>query len=152
MTVSTCIPSVMFNSTLHAFAFLLLLQPMVLAVSKAYVELVNGTPYDWHLISNETHHTKWFPNATIPSGTQATFYSSCPVPSSNKLLQVPALNPVSHGFYIYGTQRQKQHIVSIILHPLNPSPFEPIEIQPKSRLSIMKTSPLSTIPKIQSST
>ncbi|TGO07178.1 hypothetical protein BTUL_0314g00060 [Botrytis tulipae] len=61
----------MFNSTLHAFAFLLLLQPMVLAVSKAYVELVNGTPYDWHLISNETHHTKWFPNATIPSGTSA---------------------------------------------------------------------------------
>ncbi|TGO32646.1 hypothetical protein BHYA_0299g00080 [Botrytis hyacinthi] len=61
----------MFNSTLHAFAFLLLLQPMVLAVSKAYIELVNGTPYDWHLISNEIHHTKWFPNATIPSGTSA---------------------------------------------------------------------------------
>ncbi|KAF7896412.1 hypothetical protein EAF00_006426 [Botryotinia globosa] len=61
----------MFDSTRHAFAFLLLLQPMVLAVSKAYVELVNGTPYDWHLIANETHHTEWFPNATIPSGTSA---------------------------------------------------------------------------------
>ncbi|TGO49480.1 hypothetical protein BOTNAR_0430g00050 [Botryotinia narcissicola] len=61
----------MFNSTLHAFAFLLLLQPMVLAASKAYVELVNGTPYDWHLISNETRHTKWFPNATVPSGASA---------------------------------------------------------------------------------
>ncbi|KAF7939867.1 hypothetical protein EAE99_001672 [Botrytis elliptica] len=61
----------MFNSTLHAFAVLLLLLPTVLAVTKAYVELVNGTPYDWHLISNETHHTKWFPNATIPSGTSA---------------------------------------------------------------------------------
>ncbi|KAF5869807.1 putative plc-like phosphodiesterase protein [Botrytis fragariae] len=61
----------MFNSTLHTFAVLLLLLPTVLAASKAYVELVNGTPYDWHLISNETHHMRWFPNTTIPSGTSA---------------------------------------------------------------------------------
>ncbi|KAF7946278.1 hypothetical protein EAE96_009280 [Botrytis aclada] len=63
--------SIMFNSALHAFAVLLLLLPTVLAASKAYVELVNGTPYDWHLVSNETKHMKWFPNATIPSGTSA---------------------------------------------------------------------------------
>ncbi|TGO48479.1 hypothetical protein BCON_0239g00150 [Botryotinia convoluta] len=61
----------MFNFTLHSFAVLLLLLPTVLAASKAYVELVNGTPYDWHLISNETHHMKWFLNTTIPSGTSA---------------------------------------------------------------------------------
>ncbi|KAF7905407.1 uncharacterized protein EAF01_005928 [Botrytis porri] len=66
----------MFNFTRHAFAALLLLLPMVLAASKAYVELVNGTPYDWHLISNETHHMKWFPNTTIPSGTSAESYIS----------------------------------------------------------------------------
>ncbi|KAM0125274.1 hypothetical protein ACHAO1_010688 [Botrytis cinerea] len=61
----------MFNFTVHAFVVLLLVLPTVLAASKAYVELVNGTPYDWHLVSNETSHMKWFPNTTIPSGTSA---------------------------------------------------------------------------------
>lgn len=92
---------------------------------------------------SQYHHSIWYSNRVL------FLYSA---PNSNKIPQVPAPNPVSHGFYIYGKQKLKQHIVLIILHPPNPLPFEPVEIQPKSRLPIMKTSPLLTIPKIQSST
>lgn len=74
----------MFNFTVHAFAVLLLVLPTVLAASKAYVELVNGTPYDWHLVSNETSHMKWFPNTTIPSGIQTASCSYTQLPILTK--------------------------------------------------------------------
>ncbi|APA12236.1 hypothetical protein SS1G_10768 [Sclerotinia sclerotiorum 1980 UF-70] len=61
----------MSKSTQYVFAVLLLLLPMVLAKSKAYVELINGTPYDWHLISHAKHRMKWSPQTIIPSGTSS---------------------------------------------------------------------------------
>ncbi|CAD6445250.1 9e6d20fa-809d-40ed-beb6-4cbe17da071c [Sclerotinia trifoliorum] len=61
----------MFKSIQCIFAVLLLLLPMVLAKSKAYVELINGTPYDWHLISHATRRMKWSPKTIIPSGTSS---------------------------------------------------------------------------------